>query len=248
MTVKMTRAEFLKMATMATLGLASSAYAASNDNLMAAPPFHWGRMKFDLVEEGNGWDVHPIGDSYLLQQLKKSTNINVDSTWHIVLFDDINEMCKYPMLFMTAEGNIHFSDTYKRNIKEYLERGGFLYADDCVLRINGYKTGSHFFKGFIRTMEEVFNTRMERIPNNHPMYHCLYDLNDGTPFMQGDNLGGYGLFLNDRLAAFATPGDIHCGWASAIKGSRGEGHWFSPKQEDDALKFTLNMVTYAMSR
>jgi len=238
----------MRVAALAALGLAVDVRAGANDSFAAAPPFHWGRMKFDLVEEGNGWDVHPLGDAYLLNQLKKTSNINVDPTWRVVLFDDIKEMCKYPMLFMTAEGNIQFSETYKKNIKEYLERGGFLYADDCVLRIQGRKVGSHFFKGFIRTMEDVFNTRMEKLPNNHNIYHCLYDLDDGAPFMQGDNHGGYALSINGRIAAFATPGDIHCGWMSAAKRKQGEGGWFSPKQEDDAMKFTKNMVTYVMSQ
>ncbi len=246
---RMTRGEFMRMAALAAVGLAVDLNAGgANDSVVAGSPFHWGRMKFDLVEAGNGWDVHPFGDTYLLERLKKSSNINVDPTWRVVLFDNINEMCKYPMLFMTAEGNIQFSQNYKKNIKEYLERGGFLYADDCVLRINGNKVGSHFFKGFIRTMEEIFNTKMERFPNSHPIYHCVYDLNNGAPFMQGDNLGGHALMLNGRLAAFATPGDVHCGWSSAVKRRTGEGAWFSPQQEDEAIKFSTNMITYVMSQ
>jgi len=245
---EMTRAEFIKLAALASLGLAaSSAWAAQSDNLKAAAPFHWGRMKFNITEEGNGWDVHPAGDAFLLNYLKQTTNINVDTSWHVVLFDKLEEMCKYPMLFMSAEGNIRFTESYKRNIKEYIERGGFIYADDCVLRVSGRKVGSHFFKGFIRTMEEVFNTKMERLPDKHQLYHCVYDLDHGTPFMQGDDLGGYGLFLNGRLAAFASPGDIHCGWVSASSRASKGKPWFSPKQEQDAMKFSVNLITYAMS-
>ena len=210
----------------------------------AAAPFHWARVKFNITEDGNGWDSHPFGDTYFLSHLKKTTNINVDSSWRYLTLDKLEEMCKFPMLFFSAEGNVVFTDLQRANIREYVERGGFIYADDCVLRINGMKIGDHFFQGFKTEIERIFQQPMVRLPNEHPMYHCLYDLNDGAPFMQGTDRGGYALVRNGRAVIFITSGDVHCGWCGAC-GLK--GNWFTPEKCNDALKMGVNMVVYMSS-
>lgn len=226
-----------------------SAFAASAQDpaqaaTKAASPFHWGRVRFDLQETvADKWDAHPWADTYFLNTLKKCTNINVDVSWREVSLDKIDEMCKFPMLFITAEGAFEFTELHKKNLKEYIARGGFLYADDCVIS----STGDHFFKSFRSQMEQLFNKKMERLPNDHPLYHCLYDL-DGAPFMQGQNHGGHALFSGKRISIFLTPGDIHCGWASSYKRSQGQGAWFPQKEkEEKAIQMGINMIVYAMS-
>ena len=218
--------------------------AAESPTPKAAAPFHWARAKFDILEDGNGWDAHPFGDTYFLTYLKKTTNINVDTTWRYLMLDNLEEMCKYSMIFFTAEGHFRFSEAQRANIREYVERGGFIYADDCVLRINGAKTGDHFFQSFKTEIEKIFQQPMVRLPNEHALYHCLYDLDGGAPFMQGTDRGGYALVRNGRAIIFITSGDIHCGWCGA---SGLKGQWFTPAQREDALKMGVNMVVYMSS-
>ncbi len=210
----------------------------------ASAPFHWARVKFPILEDGNGWDAHPFGDVFFLEHLQRTTNINVDPAWYCIALDSLDEMCKFPMLFFTAEGHFRFTETQRANLKEYVERGGFIYADDCVLRVGGRKTGDHFFQSFKYEVERIFQQPMVRLPDSHEIYHCLHELPHGAPFMQGTDRGGYALVRDGRAIIFITSGDVHCGWCAS---SGLKGRWFTQPQRDDALKMGVNMVVYMSS-
>ena len=47
-----------------------------------------------------------------------------------------------------------------------------------------------------------------------------------------------GLFIEDRLVAFLTVGDLHCGWTS---------RFFTPKVHEECLKMGLNIIVYALT-
>ncbi len=218
--------------------------AGADDTVKAAAPFHWGRVKFDMNENvPDKWDIHPWSDLFFIKNLRKQTNINVDEKWHEVPLDNIEEMAKFPMLFMTADGSFAFSEKQKKNLKEYLERGGFLYGDDCVFG----RDGDHFFKAFKAQIEAIFGQKMVKLPNNHEIYHCLYDLN-GAPYMQGQNYGGWALFIGKRMAVFLTSGDIHCGWASASQIESGKSSWFNQEKSRQAVQMGMNIIFYSMTQ
>lgn len=213
----------------------------------AAEPFHWARIQFALKEQVEAhWNADPASDTYFLRNLKKNTNINVDETWHSVALTNVDEMAKYPLLFMTAEGRFDIDAGQSACLKEYLQRGGFIYADDCVIR----QTGDHFFTSCREIIEKTFGQKMVRLPDDHELYHCLYDIPGGAPFTQGVNHGGWAFFIDGRMAVFLTPGDIHCGWASKYlreQNSPNAAPWFPPEIEDNCIKMGINVIVYAMT-
>ncbi len=231
---------------MSFLALRNLSILAASDNNNIEAPFHWARVKFDVERSvPDKWDIHPSGDQFFLSSLKKYTNINVDENWHVADLGNIKEMQKYPFLFMTADGDFSCSRKQLLNLKEYLLRGGFLFAEDCV-----YQTrGDRFFRGLKAKLEDAFNTKMVKLPKNHEIYHCFFDLENGLPYYQGINHGGYGLFLDNRLAVFLSPSDIHCAWTDLDRqlNRRIMKRWFPGKNTRDAIKMGINIVTYAMT-
>ena len=216
---------------------------SKNSAIKAAAPFHWGRVKFGTEEKvGDVWDAHPWADAHFLTALEKYTNINVDKLWREVPLEDLDEMVKFPFLFITGEGWFNLSPLQKKNIKEYLERGGFLFGDDCVIG----NTGDHFYISFRKEIEQSFNTEMVKLPADHAIYHSLYDFN-GLPYMQGQNHGGHALFIGKRMAIFLSPSDLHCGWGSQyLRTTKGNG-WFTLEKEEAAVKMGINVIVYAMT-
>jgi hypothetical protein len=206
-------------------------------------PFQWARLKFKLTVQANDhWDVHPWADEFLLDMLEKYTSLNVDKNWHVVSLNKLDEMMKFPLIFMTTENKFSFTKKQQANFKEYIERGGFIYADDCVYDVYG----DFFFKDLKNKVEKLFNKKMVRLPDDHEIYNCFYKLKK-LPYMQGVDHGGWALFLNGRMAVFLTPTDIHCGWASCRNIVKNGSGWFSKKKSYDAIKMGINIIVYAMT-
>jgi hypothetical protein len=185
--------------------------SASVGDLVKTGQFFFPRLQFQCNENvPDKWDIHLVGDQILRESVKKMTNINILADYVIVNLDRQEEMCEYPFVFMTSEGTFTLSEKNIQTLREYLLRGGFLYADDCVLN----QTGDLFFKSFVENMKKVFpDNPMRPVPKDHEIYNCFFKLN-GDPHVQGVDHPAMGLFdkKTGRLMCFATSGDVHCGW------------------------------------
>ena len=197
------------------------------------------RVKFPHIKrpgmsEGpDYWKVRPGGDRNLLNQLstvircktKPIPNVGYDGFQPqdgkedqfnaVVTFDDIEKISKYPFLFMTDENEFRFSQTQKNNVREYIHRGGFLFMDDCVYD----QGGDFFYRSAYDLLEEVFGRNsVKAIPNEHEIFHNVYDLSDiGLPYLKGQKHGARGVFIGERLAVLLSSHDIHCGWCDTNK-------------------------------
>lgn len=204
----------------------------------AAEPFRWARIRGPYR-----WADHPTADSYLLETLKNQTSINVDTTWYVVDMDRLEEMIKYPVLFATSPDRFVCTDRQRENLKEYVLRGGFLLADDCVFK--GYPPDK-FTTSFKEMIFKAFGRPMVQIPLSDDIYHCFYDLAK-VPVMQGKDTGGWGLYINGRLAVFLDSGDIHCGWQSRYLREHRQRYWFPFRNETLAMEMGVNILVYMMS-
>ena len=210
-------------------------------------PFHWARVKFKVVEDvPDKWDISPWGDDFFLNMLHAYTDLNVDRTWHVAPLDDLEEMVKYPFLFMTSEGDFEFNRKHQENFVEYLSRGGFIFADDCVYNNDKGLPNDRFFSCMKDKLETLFGKKMIRLPDDHEIYRNYYKLK-GLPYMQGQAHGGYALFIDGRMAVFLSPHDIHCGWCSMSQVAAGQESWFSRKKSSDSVKMGINILIYAMT-
>jgi hypothetical protein len=130
------------------------------------------------------------------------------------------------------------SDAHRANLREYLLRGGFLFAEDCV---NSASAGDDFFRGMAGVdFPKMFpEAKLERLPLDHPVFHCFYDFPQGIPHMHGIPHGLHGLTLNGRLLALLSPSDIHCGWTNGDK-------WYGHVKQVQSIQMGINIYLYAM--
>ena len=195
------------------------------------------RLMFHVKDEtGDQWNIYPMADVILRKRLRQLTNINVSDDPVIVRLADLDTACRYPFVFATSEGYFDLPENEERNLKEYLMRGGFVYADDCVVG----KTGDRFFKDYLKMINRLFEKErlaMKRVPNDHEIYHCYFDFPDGAPFLQGVNHGGHALFEpgTGRIMTYLTPGDLHCGWLCM---------WCPKEMSEACLKMGINIIIY----
>jgi hypothetical protein len=208
-----------------------------------------------MVQGPDTWNVRPGGDANLLRWLSAVVRcttkpINGVSDWQpqwaldgqlnaVVTFDNINEIKKFPFLFMTDENAFRFNQPQKDNLKEYIMRGGFILMDDCVVG-NG---GDFFYQSACTLLAETFGKNsLKRITNDHEIFHNVYDLsNIGLPYMQGQNHGARGIFIGERLAIFLSSNDIHCGWCDS------NGATWGIQKHEQAIQMGINIIVYAIS-
>jgi hypothetical protein len=241
------RRAFLKGALTAGAGaaglLGTLAGTARADKVVETGKLVFPRLQFTVYDgTPDIWNVHPAGDVVLRRKLRELTNINISMEPKVVRLGDFDELCRYPFVFMTSEGFFRLPDKELKNMREYLERGGFILADDCV-----YNGQDRFFRCYRKILDDLFpDNPMRHIPVDHEIYHIYFDFGQaGSPHMQGVHMhegkpGAWGLFEpgTGRIMAYLDPGDIHCGWVCK----------FWPMDKNiQAIKMGINVLIYFLS-
>ena len=204
-----------------------------NVTLFAQAGFQIARVKYS---GGGDWYNDPSGEVNLLNFVKEKTNIKVipEYTFVDVSTDDIY---KYPALFLTGHGTVKFSESDAARLRDYLNKGGFLYVDDDY----------GLDKSFRREVKKVFPHKdLVELPFNYELYHIVYDFPSGPPKIHkhnGKRPQGFGIFIGKRLALYYTyesnPAD---GWVDP------EVHKDPPSIRKLALKFGVNLVTWILTQ
>ena len=211
------------------------------DKTVETGKFVFPRLQFNTIDgTGKHWDIHPGGDSNLRQRLKGLTNVNVSLEPKIVRLSDFDDMCLNPFVFMTAGGAFRLPENEEKNLHEFLERGGFILADDCM-GVGGGNDTDAFFKCYTNLINRLYpDNPMRKIPFDHEIFHCYFDFPNGCPEMQGIPHGAHALFEpgTGRIMTWLSSGDIHCGWVCA---------WFGMDQNMAAIKMGINIIVYFLS-
>ena len=133
---------------------------------------------------GRGWWMQdwPEADMHFSQGLKHLTRFDVAEERHMPLTDD--HLYEYPWIYATQTGYWNLDDKEVARLRDYLERGGFIMTDDFH--------GPDEWQVFAETMERVFPGQViDDLPQEHPMLHVLYDINERT-FIPGLRHLSYG--------------------------------------------------------
>ena len=131
--------------------------------------FGWGRGG-NWREGGTTWAVdYPKGDRYYASILRRLTTIDVRSVEQPVNLEDGDDVFNWPYLIVGLAGSWNLDDEMVVKLRDYLERGGFLFCDSFF--------GSQQWEGFIEGMRRVFPDReIQDLPDDHPLFHTVYDL------------------------------------------------------------------------
>lgn len=193
-----------------------------------------------LIHEGD-WDPDPSAVHNLLKHARDNSTLEVKFKRENVQLKD-PKAATYPLLYMTGHREFVWSQEEAGRLQRYLKAGGILLADACCGRMN-------FDMAFRRELAKVFaDQQLEKIPLDHPIYHCHYDVTtvDYTPRVRED-FGPFdapeleGITLDGRLAVVYSKFDLGNGWEQFP-------HAYSYGLRDEsALKIGTNVIVYAMT-
>jgi Domain of unknown function (DUF4159) len=142
--------------------------------------FMFCRIMFRQARDGDGagWSVdYPRADvnlSFRLSELT-TTSVSRDATGdfnHIVIQLTDPQLFRCPFIMMTEVGAAYFDQEEAKQLREYLLRGGFLWADDFW--------GEYAWEHWATELQKVLPSgyAIKDLSMDHPLFHVLYDVKD----------------------------------------------------------------------
>ena len=185
---------------------------------------------------GGDWYANPTSLPNLVKFCNQNLKTNLKQDIPSVEVGSV-ELYQYPLVHLTGHGNIVFSDLEAKNLRNYLEAGGFLHADD------NYGLRDYFFKA----MNKIFpDLKWEKVPFSHPIYHQKYQFSQGLPKIhahEGKAPEGWGLFLKGRMISFfSVECDLGDGWENP------EVHGDTPDAHRKSLEMGANIVQFVFTQ
>jgi hypothetical protein len=150
----------------------------------AQRPSEWTRARLrypDITGYPNGmrslgfpgyWTMdYPRSDRHLLAGVARLTRIDARPLEQVVSLDGSDDIYNWPTLYGVEVGHWLLPEDQAKQLRDYLLRGGFLMVDDFHANAE--------WRIFEESLQRVFpDKQWVDIPNNDPIFHVLYDLED----------------------------------------------------------------------
>ncbi len=189
---------------------------------------------------GTGWSHnYPTSDQHIAQVISEATSINVTNMSYRIVELGSPEVFDYPFAIVSEPGEMRLSEHEVVNLREYIERGGFVVMDD----FDGPQDLA-VLKGQLR---RAFPEReMVLLTIDHPIFHMFYDidaLSVTSPYLVGGEAVFYGL-MNDKgnigvIACYNN--DLENFWDGIDQGV------YPLKPSVEAFRLGIDFVLYAMT-
>ncbi len=205
---------------------------------MNAAKFTFTRLRYTSGD----WDTDQRMPANILNSLIEYTTIPINTQEKIV---DLSspEIFQSPFCYLSGHKLVQFNSAERINFKQYVQNGGFIFADDCNHDIDGL-----FARSFEAQMASLFGANaLKKIPANHPIYSSFFKFEKGPPNTAFE-LNGWGddlihdylkaIEINGRIAVLYSNKDYGCEWDYDFRNKR--------FLAEDNTKFGVNIVLYAM--
>jgi len=134
---------------------------------------------YSTERAGTWWTDFPDSDLNLSFRLQQMTSIKVDPDGRVLDLTD-PDLFNYPWIYMVEPGSLLLKEPEVQVLRKYLLNGGVLMADDFW--------GERQWDVFYREIKRVLPEReFVELPMEHPIFHCVFDLNVPKNMLQTPN-------------------------------------------------------------
>lgn len=185
---------------------------------------------------GGDWYSDETSLKNLLLAMKARGDVRVSQQKEGVVTATDPDLWNYPLLFITGHGNVKLNDEEVRSLRRYLDQGGLLWADDNF----------GMDKSFRELMQRVYpESPMMELPFSHEIFRRPNAFPNGAPKVHEHDGGAARVFAvvrGGRVAVLYTfDTDIGNGIEDAGV------HDDPPAKRADAMRFAINIATYALN-
>jgi hypothetical protein len=192
---------------------------------------------------GDGWSHdYPTAEEHILQIMKEVSLVDTDRLAYKVVDLASPEIFRYPFSYVSHPGEVFPSDAEIANLREYVERGGFVMLDD----FGGQGQGQREIESFRNILRRAFPGReMYPLTENHELLRISYEVDNLNMIhpMSGAKSVFYGFDDSQgRLAmVICYANDVGDYWEFIDQPQ------YAVKPSAEALKLGINIALYAMT-
>lgn len=129
-------------------------------------------------------------------------------TWQVIdsagaMADDYSQT---PVLFLSGSSSFRFTEQQRRELRRYIEQGGFIFADACC-------GGAEFDRAFKAEMREIFpeaGHELKPLDPKHPIW--TIDEQISPKHIDPDGRWLWGIDLACKTSVVYCPGNLSCYW------------------------------------
>jgi hypothetical protein len=191
--------------------------------------------------ESGDWDSAPLLPANIIDTIARYTSIPVAPSGVVVPLSG-ERMLRYPLLYLTGHLPVRFTEAERRNVRQFVDRGGLMFVDDHNHDIDGtfHKTAT----------EEIGRTigALTELRNDHALYSAFFHFPDGPPTTSHE-LNGWGdNLVHKHLFAVERAGRIAVLYSSKDYSSEWNYHPSSKRfLSIDNTRFAVNIIVYALT-
>ena len=206
--------------------------------------------KFD-----SDWDCDPTAVPAMVGQFRRFTGMDAQALIPCkpITFDS-PELFHYPFVYMTAHGAFRFTDEEAKGFRKFVERGGFVLADDCLY-------GQTFGPAFLGEMQRLFpDGQLKEVDPKDPVNSMV--LKQKFSFQAGEagiprafmNQNPWqAVYLGGNMGVLYTVQDIGCAWElsspptpSNPLGAGMHGKDMNPGERIASYQMAVNIILFSM--
>ncbi|MCA9126491.1 MAG: DUF4159 domain-containing protein [Planctomycetales bacterium] len=155
----------------------------------------------------------------------------------------VKDLLESPVLFLSGTGTPAISDAQKQVLRDYVQQGGFLFAEGCVG--NGCN-GQAFETYFRKLVVELFEQPLEKISPDHPIWYAESRI---RPQNLPEGTWLWGVQTCCRLGVVYCPSSLSCRWELNPAYGLTKDYPESISGELNAFtKIGLNVLAYATGK
>jgi hypothetical protein len=211
-----------------------------------------GALVVPKLSHGGGSDDAPAALANLLTIVERQLEMQVDHEKRLLAPTD-EKLLDYPLVFMHGRRAFRFSAAERKALKDYLDRGGFLFADAIC-------ANQQFADALRQELKLIYpDAQFTRLPASHPLFTTEFHgfplpsvtLRDPQIRTEGDPLTAKlvkaaplleSLEVGGRIAVILSPYDLSC---ALEKGASLDCKGYIPA---DAARIGVNVLLYALSQ
>ena len=191
-------------------------------------------------EPENDWNNHPGDVAHLTAHVERRWGL--DLTWQV--FDPqtatTEDLMQAPVLFLSGSRRPQLNGQ-ERKIRNYIDRGGFLFAEACCLDGHAFEQGLRQFLKRVFPEEEY---RLRRAGPEHPLWRVDEWVRPESPYVGRLWTVEYGC----RTCVVFAEVDLSCYWELYGQGRIGQYPQRIQDRLQDAMAIGSNVLAYATNR
>ena len=193
--------------------------------------------------DDHDWRNHPAAIQNLTAYIEQAWKR--DLAWQNIELSkaSVADLLESPVLFFSGSHAPNLTTAQKQLLKEYVEQGGFIFAEAC--QGNGCD-GREFEKFFKALVVELFEQPLEKLSPDHPIWFAESRV---TPQDLPSDAWLYGVQTCCRLGVVYSPISLSCRWQlNQPYGIKPDFTAAVQKDLDVSTKIGINVVAYATGR